>query len=543
LVVLIQDKGHKTKDFSKVIITRNIKMIGNRCIYLLSFILCLLSGSLKSQFYNLPNDYFFSTFLQRNLAQLDSEQLHSSIQPYIPFFNKKYESFGDTHRVFKYITDDPFLDKVFFDHLIHIKPKSGKYEFKVDPLVNFELSGADYDTTSSQRLTTNTRGFIGSGTIGKDFYFETLFSENQSRFPHYISNFNKQTKVVPGQGRHKVFKVTGYDYAFSSGFISYQPIKQLNIQVGHGKQKIGNGYRSLLLSDNAFNYPYLRITSQWFKGKLQYTNLYAVLMNLTTGSAPTPKYTEPLFQKKAASFQYLSLNVNKRINLGLFQGMIWNAADSSNRQHLEWQYFNPFIFTNLPFYGLSNKNNIVLGLTANFKVNNKISMYGQFMADDFSNTYALGNSFGYQLGVKYFDAFKLKNLMLQAEVNSVTEGSYNSPFGTNSNQSFSHYNQNLAFTPGYGNELVLLGDFKFKRAFLNAKLNLQSLTVNNYEFYQNTITRLQIGYTINPSYNFNVSLGYTYRFQDFLGFNASNNKTTLVSVSLKTNLYNTYYDF
>ena len=165
------------------------------------------------------------------------------------------------------------------------------------------------------------------------------------------------------------------------------------------------------------------------------------------------------------------------------------------------------------------------------------------MADDFSNTFALGNSFGYQLGVKYFDAFKLKNLMLQAEVNSVTEGSYNSPFGTNSNQSFSHYNQNLAFTPGYGNELVLLGDYKFKRAFLNAKLNLQSLTVNNYEFYQNTITRLQIGYTINPAYNFNVSLGYTYRYQDFLGFNASNNKTTLVSVSLKTNLYNTYYDF
>ena len=49
--------------------------------------------------------------------------------------------------------------------------------------------------------------------------------------------------------------------------------------------------------------------------------------------------------------------------------MIWNAADSMNRQHLEWQYFNPIIFTNLGFYGLNNKNNIVVGANANMKSN------------------------------------------------------------------------------------------------------------------------------------------------------------------------------
>jgi hypothetical protein len=522
----------------------DMRFSSKRFLLLISFILCLLSSSLKSQFYNLPNDYFFNNLTQKQLARLDSEQTHSSIQPYIPFFNKKYEFIADTsYKILKYVADDIAIQKFFFDHLIHIKSKTGKYEFKVDPLLNIELGKAEYDTTKSQRISTNTRGFIASGSIGKDFYFETLFSENQSQFPYYISNFNKQTKVVPGQGRYKVFKVTGYDYAFSSGFISYQPIKRLNIQVGHGKQKIGNGYRSILLSDNAFNYPYIRITSEWLKGKLQYTNIYAVLMNLTTGGAITPKNTEPLFQKKAVSFQYLSYNVNKRINIGLFQGMVWNAADSMNRQHLEWQYFNPVIFTNLGFYGLNNKNNIVVGATANVKITNKISVYGQFMGDDFSNTYALGNSFGYQVGAKYFDAFTMKNLMLQAEYNDVAEGSYNSPFGTYSNQSFSHYNQNLAYTPGYGKELVLLGDYKYRRAFLNAKLNLQWLTLNKFSLYNNTITKIQLGYTINTAYNFNVSLGYNYRFQDFLGFNESNNKTTFYTISIKSNLYNTYYDF
>ena len=238
--------------------SKNLEFRIEKYILLLSYFLCLISVPSKAQFYNLPNDYFFNTFSQRQLARLDSEQTHSSIQPYIPFFNKKYEFVGDTHRLFKYITDDPLLDKVFFDHLIHIKPKSGKFEFKVDPLLNVELGRAFYDTTSiQQRISTNTRGFIASGKIGKDFYFETMFSENQSQFPYYISKYNNQTKIIPGQGRYKVFKTTGYDYAFSSGFISYQPFKRLNIQLGHGKQKIGNGYRSLLLSDNAFNYPYL----------------------------------------------------------------------------------------------------------------------------------------------------------------------------------------------------------------------------------------------------------------------------------------------
>jgi hypothetical protein len=511
----------------------------------ITVVFCFVYLNTKAQFYNLPNDVVFGSFTQKNLAVIDSNaNTHSSIQPYIPFFNSKYENVCDSTIIFKFVADDPVINKMFFDHLIHIKSKSKKYEFKVDPLLNFEFGRAYYDTTSLiTNTSTNTRGFIASGHIGKDFYFETMFAENQSKFPYYISNFTNQTKVIPGQGRYKTFKNSGYDYAFSSGFISYQPIKQLNIQLGHGKQKIGNGYRSLLLSDNSFNYPFLRITSEWFKGKLQYTNIYAVFMNLTTGGAPTPKFTEPLFQKKAASFQYLSYNATKRLNIGLFQGMIWGAADSLNKQHLQWQYFNPIIFTNIGFYGLNNKNNILIGATANYKISSKLSVYAQFMGDDFSSTLKLGNTFGYQVGVKYFDAFKLKNLMMQLEFNDVAEGSYNNPITAYSNQSYSHYNQNLAFTQGYGKEAIAIIDYKFKRAFINLKYNLQDLTLNNNSFYQNSIGKVQLGYTINTAYNFNVSLAYNYRAQNFSDLKNSNNTTTFYTVSLRSNLFNTYYDF
>jgi len=47
--------------------------------------LSLMPLLIKSQFYNLPNDYFYNTITQKQLSKVDTEQLHLSIQPYIPF--------------------------------------------------------------------------------------------------------------------------------------------------------------------------------------------------------------------------------------------------------------------------------------------------------------------------------------------------------------------------------------------------------------------------------------------------------------------------
>lgn len=495
-----------------------------------------------AQFYNLPNDYSFGLLTESVLAKKDSA-IHNAIQPYIPFFSDKYKFVADSHKIFRYITEDRFLDKVFYDHLLQFKSKNQKYYITVDPLLNLEL-GRDSEDTLFRRLYTNTRGIIAAGSVGKDFYFETMFAENQSVFPNYVEAFSRNTKVVPGQGRWKVFNTRGFDYSFSSGFFSYQPFKNLNIQAGHGKHKIGHGYRSLLLSDNAFNYPFVRITQQYFKGRLQYTNLYVSFMNLIPASDKTVPNTEPLFQKKAASFQYLSANLAKWLNIGFFQGMIWQVPNRRNRQQFEWQYFNPIIYTNLAYYGLNNKNNILIGADLNLKLTNSISAYAQVMADDLSNNNSIGNGYGYQFGLKYFNAFKVKNLFLQAEYNTVTEGSYNSPITTDTaNQSYSHYNQHIGFTPGNGQELLFVLDQKIKRFNINVRYHYQYITFNNYSLYNNNIVNLRLGYTINPSYNTNISLGLMYRDQEFYGFNDSSNKTAYVYLSFKTSLYNAYFDF
>lgn len=498
-------------------------------------------GFLHAQFYNLPSEYSYGLLTERTLAEKDSS-IHSSVKPHIQFYSDKYKHVADSYRVFKYITEDPFLDKVFFDHLLHIKSREKKYTLTVDPLFNFE-TGKDTEDTLQRRLYNNTRGFIATGTIGKDFYFETMLSENQSIFPNYIEAYNRSVGIVPGQGRWKAFKTRGFDYAFSSGFFSWQVTKNINLQAGHGKQKIGQGYRSLFLSDNAFNYPYARITQQWLKGRIQYTNIYASFMNMRSASGKIIPNTERLFQKKGASFQHLSINFTKWLNLGLFQGMIWHVADKNNVQHLDWQFFNPVIYTNLAYYGLNNKNNILVGSELNIKITKRISLYGQVIADDLSNTRVIGNGIGYQAGLKYFDAFKVKNLFLQVEYNDVSESCYTSPITDTSNQSYSHYNQNIAYTPGYGKEIVGIADYKYHRFSFNARYNYQYYTYLNYGFYSNQFVNLKFGYTVNPAYNANISIGLLYRTQDYFGFTVPNNKTAYVYLSFKTSLFNSYYDF
>ncbi|MBX3163191.1 MAG: hypothetical protein KF900_01815 [Bacteroidetes bacterium] len=517
----------------------------------------------SAPFYNLPADYFFLISTQKELAARDNS-IHSSIQPYIPFFSYKYSINSIIHNAKR----NEVINSLFYEDVLRVKSKDEdekRFYLRLDPLLNLEFGRDRESTTPQQNLYTNTRGFIGSGSVGSKVYFETMFAENQSLFPDYIATAAKNSSVVPGQGRWKDYKKTGFDYAFSSGFVSVQAFKNVNVQVGHGKQKIGNGYRSLLLSDNSFNYPYARITQQWFKGRLQYTNIYAVLMNLTSASAIINPNVERLWQKKAASFQYLSVNPTKWLNIGFFQGLIWQPADERNKQHLSWQYFNPVIYTNLPEYGLNNRNNILIGADLKIKLTNKFNVYGQVMLDNLKDTRYLipSNGYGGQAGFNYFDAFGIKNLFLQMEYNEVHQSSV-IPIAPNQPipEAYTHYGQSLAYTNTtllyknslqwfgyYTQEIIFIAAYKWKRFFVNAKynyINIDPPLAASFG-YGASIINTKIGYTINPAYNLNIALGMNYR----TGYNRNPaipqslqaEKTNYIYIALRTNLYNLYYDF
>ncbi|MCK6649111.1 MAG: capsule assembly Wzi family protein [Bacteroidia bacterium] len=471
------------------------------------------------------------------------------------------------------------IRKLKKESLFIIRDTADKFYMAIDPLFNFEL-GRDMADSSGENLYKNTRGFIVRGNIGDKLAFESSFYENQATYAQYIDDYifstnklfpqtvNYQYDVIPGQGRAKKFKLNGYDYAMASGYVSYSPIKLINIQIGHGKHFVGDGYRSLLLSDNSFNYPYARITTTY--KNVQYTNLYTSFMNLTNGGVKTPPNVERLFQKKTASFQLLSINFFKRLQIGLFQGMIWEAADTTNRQHLSFNTFNPIIGVNTAVYGLHNTNNIVAGATLKIKITNSISVYGQYMLDDTYQKNSKGDirkKYGYQIGLKYFDLFTIKNLHLQLEYNNVRPYAYASD---NTYQSYTHYNQALAHPLGANfYEAVGFLNYRIKDFFIQLKGNYavkgaDSLNMNyggnifrsdnnfpinqsleNIQTTQGLKTTIMyqdihVGYLVNPSTNFNIVLGIINRSEKT---DRSNKQTQFIYFGIRTSLNNFYYDF
>lgn len=170
------------------------------------------------------------------------------------------------------------MEKMIWDSFINkdfIRVKGDDFYFAVNPIIDFEI-GKDDDKS----IWVNTRGAEVKGTIGKNFAFYSNVRENQAVFPDYINAYCVENKVIPGQGYTKRFKEKGFDFTNASAYISLRPVYWLNATLGYGKNFIGDGYRSLILSDNAFSYPYLKLTADIWN--IQYTCLYTQMTDRYT---------------------------------------------------------------------------------------------------------------------------------------------------------------------------------------------------------------------------------------------------------------------
>ena len=296
-----------------------------------------------------------------------------------------------------------------------IGTKTDDFYIGINPIVDFQV-GKD----GSKSTWVNTRGAEVKGTIGDNFAFYTNLRENQAVFPDYITDFANVNKVIPGQGHARKFKETGFDYANASAYISLRPMYWLNGTLGYGKNFIGDGYRSLILSDNAFAYPYVKLTADIWN--IQYTCLYSQM------SDKRRVLDDDTFARKNIVIHYLDWAVTKRLNLGLFDAMVCKGQDENGvRRGLDFQYINPIIFLRTTdYYVGTSPDNALLGATASFIAGKHTTFYAQFVLDEMTVKEFIGgngywaNKQSYQFGVKSFDCFNVKNLFLQGEFNGKT---------------------------------------------------------------------------------------------------------------------------
>jgi hypothetical protein len=242
---------------------------------------------------------------------------------------------------------------------------------------------------------------------------------------------------------------------------------------------------------------------------------------------------------------------------------------------------NPIIFyRSVEFASSSKSGNALLGITSKYKWNSKINLYAQFLLDEFSlgdvkkQDKSWRNKFAYQLGAKYYNAFGIENLLLQAEYNRVRPYVYSH---SDPLTNYASVNQSLGHQWGANfSEFVAIARYHKGRIFADAKLtagtrgfdfdtteNTLNYGGNIYKDYDENrafdtnvkigqgnkttifIADLQAGYLINPSTNLKLFGSLIYR-----NFNPTvetatvfKENTTWFSVGIRSDIFNWYFDY
>lgn len=508
----------------------------------------LLNASypVQAQTYNVPHNnlvyYGFEADLYANKCDM-----HTAIKPWrMDELNQhiKYDSLR-TLNYHKSKFSKTWLGRKFMTRSM-LQLDSAKFKIAVDPIFNLEY-GRDF--TNGVFHVVNTKGARIFGTIGKKVSYYSAVFETQATYMPYFDREVKAINAVPGFGRTKEFLFTnalwqvmrvqpnGYDFALVQGYVSYSATKWLNVQLGHDRFFIGEGYRSLFLSDAGFNYPFIK-TDLTLKG-WKYLMLWNSLQDI---SIPVP--FESGFVKKWGTFHYLSYNATKWFQPGIFGAVIWGR-------------------------GMANG---VGGLNLRFRPINKGIVYSQIVIDDlgmkelFDGSGHLLQKVGFQLGAKVHNPFGAKGLMLQAEYNTVRPYTYASG---DSFIAYNHYNQPLAHPLGANfHELVGIFHFRWQDVALQYKVNyiVAGRDTGAYSFganlmsstnaafygpnsYGNTTTQglrtsvvfndFNITYTVNRANNLHLVLGLIHRHETS---QATNEKNVFVYFSVRTMLSNIYLD-
>lgn len=493
---------------------------------------------------------FYSTDTALRLSKTDEYNLHS-------LYLNNQEWFKGDRSQFK--SKKPLLKKLYPTPAGMIEKYGDDFFIVVNPVISYRQM-VELNNTS-QNLFINQRGLNVRGGIGNKVGFAASVTDVQERGPLFVQKWITRYDAVPGGNFYKRFKTTGVDYIDARGYFTFRAAKYINFQAGYDRNFIGNGYRSLLLSDFAGNNLFVKINTRIWK--FNYQNLFMELhtdANNNSSSALVPK--------KYATMHHLSMNVLPWLNVGVFESVVFGRKD-----RFEFGYMNPIIFFRSIEGNLGSADNALVG--ADFKVNlaKKVQVYGQLIIDElnFSKLRAdssgwWGNKTGMQLGLKYIDVANISNLDLQLEWNRVRPFTY-SHFDSVSN--YTHYNQPLAHPLGANlNEVIAIiryqptGKLNLMARLIYWKQGLDSSNGRNFGsdiFRRNGDGRnREFGYTLlagikSTGVNASFLASYELRENIFIDANillrslktgnTAAQNTTLFGVGVRMNLWSREYDY
>jgi hypothetical protein len=369
-----------------------------------------------------PYDYYY------HLSKVEQYNLQSLLMNNREWVQSNKDSFASRK---------PFWNTFYKDKANFIYVDQKDFFLAINPVFQYQQS---FETASSERVFLNSKGVTLRGMIGKSVGFNAYVTDNQERGPEFFRERIVQHDAVPGEGFYKPFKETAVDYLDARGSIFFNAGKYFDFQFGYDKNFIGNGYRSLFLSDYGNSNLFFRMNAHVWK--ISYNMLVSELVPQTIDISAGNK----ILDKKYLTMHHFSINATKWLNLGLFDAVVFGR-----KNHIELSYLNPIIFLRGAEQQNGSADNALLGIDWKANAGHQGQFYGQFLFDEFKLHELMarngwwGNKFGVQLGTKYIDAFEVDNFDIQAEFNVIRPFTY-SHFDSVAN--YTHYNQPLAHPQG-----------------------------------------------------------------------------------------------
>ena len=466
---------------------------------------------------------------------------HSSIRPY---------------RIADLGISDQFIKKKwnkrpYYSNFNSFDSLNKKYGVMVYPVA--DLSGG-YELSKPNKALYGLQAGVGiKGNLSRMFTYDLRYSYN------FESGLSSEDSTFRNSGNQLgIFSYNKNQFHNIDARLNFSPTKEFSMQIGYGKNFIGEGHRSLFLGDHASAYPFLKLqTRVW---KIEYTNLFAWHQE-PINAAPNGK-----MRNKFTSSHYLSYNIFKGFNLSVFETVIWQAKDTMFNRGYDITYLNPIIFFRPLEYAQGSSDNVILGAAMSYKFLDKYMFYAQFVLDEFllkeikAGNKWWANKFGIQAGFKAYDFAGVKGLGFRTEFNWVRPFTY----AHISNQmSYGHKMQPLAHPMG-ANFMELTNRISYVNDRWQASLDINynakgydtsdTLTFggdvnisyqlrgddyNHLMLQGKKVNRLilngQVSYLLFPEINLNAALNIGLQNSFFEGNRAS---SFYFSVGIRTGLWN-----
>ena len=158
---------------------------------------------------------------------------------------------------------------------VHVKD----FDLVINPVIQFKYMK---ESDNEKTLFLNSRGVNIRGRIANKIGFAAS-TDNQERDPFYVQEWEDKFQSVPGAGYYKSFKGTGFDYFDARGYFTFNVTKYIDVAFGYDRNFIGNGYRSLFLSDFGNSNLFLKLNTRIWK--INYQNLFMELQQTETSRA------------------------------------------------------------------------------------------------------------------------------------------------------------------------------------------------------------------------------------------------------------------